>query len=130
MNTLPKVTVSTALGQTVPVSTHDLTGPALRWAVARASGLELLVIGRQLFTRTDEGDEELWEPDAKWHQGGPIIEREQICLSYMDNFNAWHAQIGDEAEYNAYAITPLVAAMRCYVASKLGDSVDVPEARP
>ena len=26
-----------------------------------------------------------------------------------------------------WAETPLVAAMRCYVASKLGDEVDIPE---
>jgi hypothetical protein len=28
---------------------------------------------------------------------------------------------------SAYGPTPLIAAMRCYVASKLGDEVDVPE---
>jgi hypothetical protein len=28
--------------------------------------------------------------------------------------------------FNGYGITPLIAAMRCYVASKLGDEVEIP----
>ena len=33
----------------------------------------------------------------------------------------------DKGKYRAYGPTPLIAAMRRYVASKLGDEVDVPE---
>jgi hypothetical protein len=28
---------------------------------------------------------------------------------------------------NAYGPTPLIAAMRCYVASKMGDDIELPE---
>lgn len=67
-----------------------------------------------------------WSPSVNWAQGGPIIERERIRLDPRES--TWHAQIwsDDETEVR-YCSTPLVAAMRCYVASKLGDLVEVPE---
>lgn len=61
---------------------------------------------------------------TSWSQGGPIIEQEGMTLMYQygDGYDAYkhtgHKQRGP---------TPLIAAMRCYVASKLGDEVDIPE---
>ena len=59
-----------------------------------------------------------------WAHGGPIIERERIDVLYEHDLR-WIAvpQKGIES----YGPTPLIAAMRCYVASKLGDTVDIPE---
>jgi hypothetical protein len=64
-----------------------------------------------------------------WSQGGPIIERERpmlCCDTYGDG--KWQASIlrGPRA-WTAYGPTPLIAAMRCFVASELGDEMDVPE---
>lgn len=62
-----------------------------------------------------------------WAQAGPIIEREYISvLSWL--VGAWKARTtaNDGTEYICEGPTPLVAAMRCYVASKLGDEVEVP----
>jgi len=62
-----------------------------------------------------------------WNSGGPIIEREAIGLElteYGACWGAWYpvcAQDGDEPD--ATGPTPLVAAMRAFVASKLGDTV-------
>lgn len=62
-----------------------------------------------------------------WAQGGPIIERECIDLQYQGgDVDVWAADIFD-ADCSVYGDTALVAAMRCYVVSKLGDEVDVPE---
>ena len=57
-------------------------------------------------------------------EGGPIIERERIDVLYEHDLR-WIAvpQKGIES----YGPTPLIAAMRCYVASVLGDTVDIPE---
>jgi hypothetical protein len=65
-----------------------------------------------------------FNPSTNWSHGGPIIEREKIELHNAVN-NEWAAH----AEFQVYGIgpTPLVAAMRCYVASKLGDNIDIPE---
>jgi hypothetical protein len=68
---------------------------------------------------------------TNWAQGGPIIEREKISI--MEECNGtWMGSIGgctdlDMPLWQEHATTPLIAAMRCYVASKLGDDVEVPE---
>ena len=69
---------------------------------------------------------------SDWSQGGPIIEREKITLvsgtfTYFDTSEPYVAHIYQGKDIFAYGDTPLIAAMRCYVASKLGDTVDVPE---
>jgi hypothetical protein len=88
-----------------------------------------------------------WNPSSEWVQGGPIIERESITIIPARNGGKyyWVAENGPQEAYesfgpqgdrygNAFHIdgthsgdTPLIAAMRCYVASKLGDVVDVPD---
>lgn len=69
-----------------------------------------------------------------WAQGGPIIEREAISLGTQRNEPGfrprpdflWHAQ-KDSRVYVGYGPTPLIAAMRCYVSSRFGDTVEVPD---
>jgi len=64
-----------------------------------------------------------------WSQGGPIIEREKIGVNYQSNKPLWVATppLGANYKRNVGGTTPLVAAMRSYVASKLGDEVEIPE---
>lgn len=67
-----------------------------------------------------------------WAFGGPIIQREEINLSintfHRTYWEAWTpAPEQEHGEAVALGPTPLIAAMRCYVASKLGDTVDIPE---
>lgn len=60
-----------------------------------------------------------------WAHGGPIIEREMIELvPHTDAL--WDAMYRDQHIPND-GPTPLIAAMRCYVASKLGDECDIPD---
>lgn len=59
-------------------------------------------------------------------QGGPIIYRERISIRQWVNVPICHAYLPD-GEWSSDADSPLVAAMRCYVASKLGVEVDVPQ---
>ena len=58
-----------------------------------------------------------------WAQGGPIIEREGIAI-FIEYPKDWGATDGN---YRKAGDTPLIAAMRCFVASKLGDEVEIPE---
>ena len=66
-----------------------------------------------------------------WAQGGPIIEREGISTVSQGDGHEWIASLWDyETEdwrLHTTGPTPLIAAMRCFVASKLGDEVDVPD---
>ena len=107
------------------MKTNELSGTALDWAVAKCEGL--LGFGYQddmglLRITLSTGETEYFKPTIDWSQCGPIIEREKIELEW--NGPDWLAQIRADEEW--YGTTPLIAAMRCYVASKLGDDVDVP----
>ena len=103
------------------MKTSDLIGPALDWAVAKCWYGDEYDMSIPLF---DDGL--LFAPSTNWFHGGPIIEREGIDLLHFrqdDLSLAWEATDG---ETFACGPTPLVAAMRCYVASKLGDDVNIP----
>jgi hypothetical protein len=112
------------------IKTSELTGAALDWAVARCEGWDGFDVhsnGAFELERSDTGDC-LWlkcfEPSTDWAQGGPIIEREGIAIDF--DMPAWCAS--DNANPIAcYGPTPLIAAMRCYVATKLGDEVEIPK---
>ena len=83
-----------------------------------------------------------YRPTTSWEHGGPIIERERIAT--WDNGAlhppedcTWTAGIQPEGDETAndlgiFALwmhvgpTPLIAAMRAYVASKLGEEVELP----
>jgi hypothetical protein len=98
------------------VKVSELQGAALDWAVAKCEGLD--------YWHPEIGSS---QPDysTDWAQGGPIIEREKIALSYDTERFGWVASFyaGDDV----FGGTPLIAAMRCYVASKLGDEIEIPE---
>jgi len=100
------------------IKTSELTGAALDWAVAKCEG------------RKDNDFGWWWDnykPSTNWAQGGPIIERESIDLQYQGgDVDVWAADIFG-ADCSVYGDTPLIAAMRCYVVSKLGDEVEIPE---
>lgn len=108
------------------MKTNGLTGAALDWAVAKCEGIGLGPRGSVVYYH--EGEPAMWQPSTDWAQGGPIIEREKISVSpeYLP-CNGWVADtkiVGEKT--HQHGPTPLIAAMRCYVASKLGDTVEVP----
>jgi hypothetical protein len=67
-----------------------------------------------------------------WSQGMPIIEREirKGMNLYSDGsmFGALYYDIdAEDTKLSHFGPDPLIAAMRCRVASKLGDEVEIPE---
>ena len=121
----------------------ELTGTALDLAVVKCEGFRI----EHDYQYTEEAKLNGWwqcgpycwqplcEYSSDWAQGGPIIERECIatyasgaCSAAPKNPDYWVAEILDASEMiTQYGPTPLIAAMRCFVASKLGDDVDIPE---
>lgn len=127
------------------IKTADLTGPALDWAVAKVQGYaEVKIFGR---TRpSDRGWVEVrfnpepkavtarFDPSENWSQGGPIIEQEELGLKRnapCSQGREWEASPSITAKGAGgkwgYGPTPLIAAMRCFVASHLGDEIEIPE---
>lgn len=95
------------------MKTSKLTGAALDWAVAKAEGKDHVVRAPNKY---------VYEPSTNWAQGGPIIERERIEVRPYDG-KKWIAT--DNLTNHTIGPTPLIAAMRCFVASRLGEEVDV-----
>jgi len=96
------------------VKTNELTGYALDWAV----------------NQIEECCDDPWTPlfSTNWSQGGPIIEREELTLScHWQRPYAVKVLADEKRVVQGNGPTPLIAAMRCFVASRLGDEVEVPE---
>jgi hypothetical protein len=116
--------------------TTDLIGAALDWAVAKCEGREIYRSKKGRWMTANYGEfnprhgAPWYEPSTDWAQGGPIIEREVISLIHP-KYDCWTAhcydKTVDDESYTLDGPTPLIAAMRCYVASKLGDEIDVPD---
>jgi Protein of unknown function (DUF2591) len=118
------------------IKTNELTGAALDWAVAKAEGWEGADLASYLFWSR------MVKYSTNWSQGGPIIEREGMSVERYNHpdFNPWvvtkvigwekreDGEMGDwPVEAQGGGDTLLIAAMRCYVASRLGDEVEIPE---
>jgi hypothetical protein len=114
------------------MKTNELTGAALDWAVCEATGF---FRGYTQF-RTGKNFLKVWgaarnthlHPSTDWSQGGPIIEREHISIEATrvgGLGDRWMAE--DTGHCTEFADVPLIAAMRCYVASKLGKDVEIPK---
>jgi hypothetical protein len=113
------------------IKTADLTGAALDWAVAKCRGFDGLDDDLWLM-REGIADMPLhaYTPSTDWAQGGPIVEREEVDIycheSPKSGCGWWIAEITG-TKHKAKGNTPLIAAMRCYCYTKLGDEVDVPD---
>lgn len=104
------------------MKTNELTGAALDWAVNHAEGLTNVLAPVNYC--------------GKWEHGGPIIEREGICVRQRMGETVWwsdYANSQPAPDGTGYRFlfkqgpTPLIAAMRCYVAAKLGDDINIPD---
>lgn len=112
------------------MKTSELTGDALDWAVAKCEGHEWRcpwILEKHGYSawRSYELGWGCWHgsPSTDWAQGGLIIDREGIATQQSPDRSCWMAHNNSPAFEGE---TPLIASMRCYVASKLGDEVDVP----
>ena len=126
------------------VKVSTLSGIALDWAVAHSAGYTDWDSRTETFlgpvygsaTRTRVSPPEY---STDWSLGGNIIEREGIdlyCNVPTDPNHTDPAWRGSwKAKYHRcgygtgmfYGTTPLIAAMRCYVTSNMGEWVEIPD---
>lgn len=116
------------------MKTSELTGAALDWAVAKCDKdmLELYYCDDEpLYLEEAPDYHQEWSPSTNWAQGGPIIEREWLDVTPWPNESdeeiRWQCNQHDVPDCCYYGPTPLIAAMRCLVASKMGNEIEIPE---
>jgi hypothetical protein len=120
------------------IKTSKLTDAALDWAVLEAlkpnlKDPKLAGIGTfgPLFGKGHKYPSlSSWkfDPSTNWFHGGPLIERFKIDLCWSPaRISCMATRIENGAVCEETGDTPLIAAMRCLVASRLGEEVDIPE---
>lgn len=123
----------------------ELSGAHLDLAVAIAQGSVDAALrgedddGNPVCMLGDPSDGKFYAPSSDWSQGGPIIERYVTAIAKGPTVPGNHVTgAAPDAEWDAFAYidlnhkaryrgqTILVAAMRAYVASKFGETVELP----
>ena len=97
------------------MNANELNGKALQWAVAKCLGY---VGAPNWMVRQAAGF------TIDWSEGGPIIHAERITIDASQHGTLWVARKG---AHEAIGSTPLIAAMRVFVAATLGDNIEVPD---
>jgi hypothetical protein len=120
------------------IKTNKLEGAALNYAVAKCEGIRVYIrpyehtltgvciLDADLVDMGTDGSQEL-RYSRDWSQGGPIIGREKIQINPSISSSDWGACNPSKGHCVwVWADAPLIAAMRCYVESKLGKVVEIP----
>lgn len=121
------------------MKTSELIGSALDWAVAKCEGVNPRFnmeshgstwhgwwIANPIYSRMPH-----YSTDPS--QAYPIIERARISTTDQHGcygVSQWMASLylpNDNGQVIEFGPTPLIAAMRCYIASKLGDEIEIPK---
>jgi hypothetical protein len=132
----------------------ELTGGLLDAAVAMARGNQVKIENGRAYilvpyddgSQVNSGRTEWlsFSPSRLWDEGGWIIENEHIAIAPYEHgigepsmWVAWVEERQHQATFDSYfergifddnsrGHTPLIAAMRAFVASKLGEEVELP----
>lgn len=132
----------------IKIKVAESSGIVLDWLVSKCEGFDSIEYERRRIVtshRRDDAQPRKYTPSTNLAQGGQIIEREHINIRHTfteggyrtsSSIDAVHASIdlpNGATQYEPekaiweYGPTPLIAAMRCYVRSKFGEEVEVPE---
>jgi hypothetical protein len=136
------------------IKVSELTGASLDWAVQMAEGYvqpDPIAFARNIFKPSTDWaqggpiiererisvirleDDEKADKNGFWIPGrvpvyasviGEYFSEDQFCNGYGEAIcDTYYI----DCELVTKGPTPLIAAMRCYVASKMGDTIEVPE---
>ena len=118
---------------------HDLRGATLDLWAAKAAGAHdpqvvdgvcRIAARREVHAISDIRRMD-YRPSSNWADGGKLIESERISVWRYPNLDSWHAAMqfdvsrdeGLQAKHYYQGPTPLIAAMRCFIASNFGNEV-------
>lgn len=123
------------------IKISELEGKALDYAVALCEGVAPFSNGISWIVEKSGRYQQLPRYSLDWAQGGPIIEREGLSVLppivrrigkdrsafTVEYWRAMRQMDENEPAIHGAGKTPLIAAMRCFVASKTGGSVEIPD---
>ena len=125
------------------VKVAEASGRVLDWlmAMCNGKGIEFDCPSDPWLTVDGIVDQPLhsYTPSTDWAQGGPIIEREELHWGFGGMRDGKRNCLGRDGKRNCLGQkrgywqkptlgpTPLIAAMRCLVTSRLGEEVEVPD---
>lgn len=111
------------------IAASELSGAALNWAVALCANPGAHLTHDRIFVDLGMDTADFVIPDYanRWDLIGPMIDRHRISvISDFDEIkDGWIAESYD-AKVMEFGPTAAVALLRCYVASTLGDHIDIP----
>ena len=124
--------------KTIKVS--EATGAVLDWMVCSVQHPEATMSATHVWLPAGDAEDDflIERTSTDWAQGGALIEREGIGF-FCNRTTATGARFTPDAgaDWRAFALnkhgvhyfgpTPLIAAMRCFCASRLGDEVEIPK---
>lgn len=115
----------------------DLEGAELDYWVAKAEGMgRPNIINKKICVVADDEKSaafslltqspfvNCFSPTTRWEHGGPIIDRLGISIITYGEGKDRYSEADVCGEPPSKGPTPLIAAMRAYVASKFGEEVD------
>lgn len=112
------------------IDVSNLTNKQLNWAVAKCEGFNYEAYEDRRKAWNDATHiPQHWNPVEDWSQSGPIIQRNSINLVTTFKATLWFAYKwnNQEASFHYINAAPLESAMRCYVTSKLGNCIEIPD---
>ena len=111
------------------MNTNKLEGAALDYWALHADGRAEEIIGVSYAEFISYSEDDQFRFMFHWDIVGPIIDQERISVEadeYSDGWHAWcvHAALPDGVQRSSCSgPTPIIAALRCLVASKYGAEV-------
>jgi len=107
------------------IKVSEATNLQLNWLVAKLEGREFEA-AESFVTYHDNDGEMNYSTDHA--QGQPILEREGISLMYQGEGD-WDGDSDAKSGLSTIMSGPtmLIAGLRCFIVSKLGDEVEVPD---
>ena len=125
------------------INISETTIPQLNWLVATCQKKQISVWGENIEVRDTYSFEDpyVYSPATDWRQGGPFIDKYKIIVDMYCNPDEWRAALADGDFYDEHGEwiegsnheqtgpTPLIAIMRCYVSSVLGNEVNITDWR-
>lgn len=115
------------------IKVYELEGAALDYWVAKADGSRPIIADGIVETPIAYCDDRAgFAPSTNWAQGGPIIEKNIDVLHMHGDKSGWQARAHISSMATGLPIglvwqsgpTALIAAMRCFVSSKFGDTIE------